>query len=214
MILVGAIFCIVFGIVICGGIKRIASIAEYMAPVMCVIYVVMAVSIIVMKIGQVPGVLKMIVTSAFGLHPLFGGVLGSAISWGVKRGIYFKQAVVRAVGWNFTGNELVDTLLVHIHEHFDQKMELSALSELVYCSESHMTRVFKKHMGMSIISYVHKIRIEKSIKMLLENGSVKETAEAVGYQNLNHFYKYFNQYMGMAPAAYIRKRRENYGKDG
>lgn len=110
--------------------------------------------------------------------------------------------------------ELVDTLLVHIHEHFDQKMELNALSELVYCSESHMARVFKKHMGMSIISYVHKIRIEKSIKMLLENGSVKETAEAVGYQNLNHFYKYFNQYMGMAPAAYIRKRRENYGKDG
>lgn len=92
MILVGAIFCIVFGIVICGGIKRIASIAEYMAPVMCVVYVIMAVSIIVMKIGQVPGVLKMIVTSAFGIHPLFGGVLGSAISWGVKRGIYSNEA--------------------------------------------------------------------------------------------------------------------------
>lgn len=92
MILVGAIFCIVFGIIICGGIKRIASIAEYMAPVMCVVYVIMAVSIIAMKIGQVPGVLKMIVTSAFGIHPLFGGVLGSAISWGVKRGIYSNEA--------------------------------------------------------------------------------------------------------------------------
>lgn len=92
MILVGAIFCIVFGIVICGGIKRIASIAEYMAPVMCVVYVIMAVSIIAMKIGQVPDVLKMIVTSAFGIHPLFGGVLGSAISWGVKRGIYSNEA--------------------------------------------------------------------------------------------------------------------------
>lgn len=92
MILVGAVFCLVFGIVICGGIKRIASIAEYMAPVMCVIYVIMAVSIIGMKIGQVPGVLKMIVTSAFGIHPVFGGVLGSAISWGVKRGIYSNEA--------------------------------------------------------------------------------------------------------------------------
>lgn len=125
-----------------------------------------------------------------------------------------KQAVVRAVGWNFTGNELVDTLLVHIHEHVDQKMELSALAELVYCSESHMARVFKKHMGMTIISYVHKIRIEKSVRMLDENCSVKETAEAVGYQNLNHFYKYFNQYMGMAPAAYIRRRKEKHGEDG
>lgn len=93
------------------------------------------------------------------------------------------------------------------------EMELSALADLVYCSESHMDRVFKKHMGMTIISYVHKIRIEKSIRMLDENCSVKETAEAVGYQNLNYFYKYFNQYMGMAPAAYMR-RKEKHGEDG
>ena len=57
------------------------------------------------------------------------------------------------------------------------------------------------------------IRIEKSIRMLDENCSVKETAEAVGYQNLNYFYKYFNQYMGMAPAAYMR-RKEKHGEDG
>ena len=93
------------------------------------------------------------------------------------------------------------------------EMELSALADLVYCSESHMARVFKKHMGMTIISYVHKIRIEKSIRMLDENCSVKETAEVVGYQNLNYFYKYFNQYMGMAPAAYMR-RKEKHGEDG
>lgn len=92
MIMVGAIFCFVFALVICGGIKRIASIAEYMAPVMCVIYVAMAVSIIVMNIDKVPGVLGMIVTSAFGMHQLFGGIIGSAISWGVKRGIYSNEA--------------------------------------------------------------------------------------------------------------------------
>lgn len=34
----------------------------------------------------------MIVTSAFGVHPVFGGVIGSAISWGVKRGIYSNEA--------------------------------------------------------------------------------------------------------------------------
>lgn len=92
MILVGAIFCIVFAVVICGGIKRIASIAEYMAPVMCVIYVVMAAAIIVMNITKVPGVLATVVSSAFGLHPVFGGIIGSAISWGVKRGIYSNEA--------------------------------------------------------------------------------------------------------------------------
>lgn len=41
-----------------------------------------------------------------------------------------------------------------------------------------------------------------------KNLPVKEAALAVGYQNLNHFYKYFNQYMRMTPAAYIKQRRQ------
>lgn len=68
---------------------------------------------------------------------------------------------------------------------------------------------------MSIISYMHKVRIEKSVRLLEDQGlSVKEAAEQVGYQNLNHFYKYFTKYMGMAPASYMKQRRQNYGKDG
>lgn len=92
MIVVGAVFCAVLAIVVCGGIKRIGKIAEYMAPVMCVIYVLMAVAVIGTNIGRVPGVFKMIFTSAFGFHPVFGGIVGSAVSWGVKRGIYSNEA--------------------------------------------------------------------------------------------------------------------------
>lgn len=92
MLLVGIIFCAIFGLVICGGIKRIAKTAEYMAPIMCVVYVVMAFAIIIIRIKDVPAVFKLIVTSAFGLDPLFGGIVGSAISWGVKRGIYSNEA--------------------------------------------------------------------------------------------------------------------------
>lgn len=125
-----------------------------------------------------------------------------------------KQAIVQAVGWNFTGNEIVDTILAYIYEHYDEKVELEALAALTYCTESHIARVFKKHMDMTIISYVHKVRIEKSVQMM-EDGklSVKEAAEVVGYQNLNHFYKYFNLYMGMAPASYIKQRRQNSDGD-
>lgn len=92
MLVVGVIFCAVFAAVICGGIKRIASVAEYMAPVMCVIYVALAFGVIGMNITKVPGVLATIVTSAFGVHQVFGAVVGSAISWGVKRGIYSNEA--------------------------------------------------------------------------------------------------------------------------
>ena len=119
-----------------------------------------------------------------------------------------KQAVIRAIGWSFTGNEVVDTILAYLYGHYAEKIELETLAQLTYCTESHIARVFKKHTGTTIISYVHKIRIEKSIQMMEEqNLSVKEAALAAGYQNLNHFYKYFTQYTGMTPAAYIKQRR-------
>lgn len=72
-----------------------------------------------------------------------------------------KQVVIRAVGWNFTGNEIVDTILAYLYEHYIEKIELDTLAQLAYCTESHIARVFKKHTGITIISYVHKICMKK-----------------------------------------------------
>lgn len=117
-----------------------------------------------------------------------------------------RQAIARAVGWNFTGNEVVDQILAYLYEHYNDKIDLETLARQIFCSESHLARSFKKYTGMTVVSFVHKIRIEKSRHMLKEEGlSVKEAAERAGYQNLNHFYKYFKQYTGMTPAAYMKK---------
>lgn len=120
-----------------------------------------------------------------------------------------EQAVVRAVGWSFTGNEAVDRILAYLYEHYPEQIELDTLAELTFCTPGHIARLFKKHTGMTIISYVHKVRIEKSIRLMEEKKmAIKEAAEAVGYQNLNHFYKYFRIQMGVTPAAYLKQGRE------
>ena len=91
-VIVGVICCIVLAIVVFGSIKRIAKIAELLAPLMCAIYMGLAIVILGMNITRVPVTFAMIFQSAFGLQPLFGGILGSAIAWGVKRGIYSNEA--------------------------------------------------------------------------------------------------------------------------
>ncbi len=122
-----------------------------------------------------------------------------------------EQAIERAVGWHFTGNETVDTILAYIYKHYQEQIELDALAELTFCTPSHIARLFKKHMGMSVISYVHKVRIDKSIILMQEKKmAIKEAAEAVGYQNLNHFYKYFNAQMGGTPAAYLKQMQAEH----
>ncbi|MDO4274694.1 MAG: alanine/glycine:cation symporter family protein [Eubacteriales bacterium] len=89
---VGVVCVIAIAFVVWGGIKRIGQVAELLAPVMCVIYIVMAIVIIGMNITELPGVLGSIVSSAFAANSMFAGIIGAAISHGVKRGVYSNEA--------------------------------------------------------------------------------------------------------------------------
>ena len=80
------------GLVIIGGIKSIARVASIVTPFMALGYIVITVIVIAQHIDAVPGVLGAIVTNAFGIHPLAGGILGSTIMMGVKRGIFSNEA--------------------------------------------------------------------------------------------------------------------------
>ena len=80
------------GLVIFGGVKRIGHVAQVVVPFMAFAYILMAVVIIMLNITQVPAVIMLIIKSAFAIEPAFGGILGLAIMWGVKRGIFSNEA--------------------------------------------------------------------------------------------------------------------------
>ena len=89
---VGLAVALLIGIVIIGGVKRIAHVAQIVAPFMAIIYILLAVVILVIHVSEVPAVFGDMIRGAFGMHELFGGILGSTIAWGVKRGIYSNEA--------------------------------------------------------------------------------------------------------------------------
>ncbi|MEL7451542.1 MAG: alanine/glycine:cation symporter family protein, partial [Pseudomonadota bacterium] len=79
---------ILLGIIIFGGVKRIAHVTQVVVPFMALAYIVAAVIIVLLNITQVPAILGMIVGDAF--SPMAG--IGAAIGWGVKRGVYSNEA--------------------------------------------------------------------------------------------------------------------------
>ena len=87
-----ALLAIALGFIIFGGVKRIATFAELIVPFMALGYIIVACVIIFLNIEQLPGVLKLIFSSAFGLDAGFGAIIGMAIQWGVKRGVYSNEA--------------------------------------------------------------------------------------------------------------------------
>ncbi|PGL72950.1 alanine/glycine:cation symporter family protein [Bacillus sp. AFS055030] len=88
----GIVLVALLSFIIFGGVKRIARVAEFVVPFMALSYILVAIIIIVLNISELPGILKLIFSSAFGTDAAFGGILGAAISWGVKRGIYSNEA--------------------------------------------------------------------------------------------------------------------------
>ncbi len=89
---IGLVVALVLGLVIIGGVKRIAMVAEIVAPFMAVLYVILAIIILIINYTAIPSVLVDMIKGAIGTHELFGGILGSTIAWGVKRGIYSNEA--------------------------------------------------------------------------------------------------------------------------
>ncbi|AEB56182.1 alanine/glycine:cation symporter family protein [Ectopseudomonas mendocina] len=88
----GLILTVVIGLIIFGGIKRIASMADVLVPIMAFSYIGMALVVIGMNVGEVPATFALIVKSAFGLEPAFAGGIGAAIMMGVKRGLFSNEA--------------------------------------------------------------------------------------------------------------------------
>lgn len=83
---------IALGFIIFGGVRRIASFAVLVVPFMAGAYILMALVIMFLNIDKLPGVVSLIFRSAFGMEAAFGAVLGLAVEWGVKRGIYSNEA--------------------------------------------------------------------------------------------------------------------------
>jgi len=88
----GIVIIALLAIIIFGGVKRIATAAQFIVPFMALAYLLLAAIIVIINITEVPAIISLIVRSAFAMDSAFGGIVGMAIAWGVKRGIYSNEA--------------------------------------------------------------------------------------------------------------------------
>jgi alanine or glycine:cation symporter, AGCS family len=79
-------------LIVVGGVKRIAHFAQVAVPVMAAGYIAISFVVVFANIDMVPTVVKLIISSAFGLDAGYGAIIGMAVQWGVKRGVYSNEA--------------------------------------------------------------------------------------------------------------------------
>ena len=90
--IMGIVVAILIALVIIGGVKRIANVAQIVAPFMAIIYIILSLVVLAVNYSIVPEVFMQMLRGAVGVNEVGGALLGSTIAWGVKRGIYSNEA--------------------------------------------------------------------------------------------------------------------------
>ncbi|WP_144210108.1 alanine/glycine:cation symporter family protein [Shewanella donghaensis] len=95
-IYVAIIITILSGVVIMGGLKKVARVSEIVVPVMALAYIAIALVVVLMNLEELPAVFMLVINSAFGWHEAAGGAvaysIAQAMQAGIARGLFSNEA--------------------------------------------------------------------------------------------------------------------------
>lgn len=100
---------------------------------------------------------------------------------------------------------MIDNVYLYIKNNISDNLSLRQLESLFNVSGEHLSRKFKKEIGMSIHEYIVKTRIDLSKKYILEDKSIREICELTGFNSYNHFFKVFKKYVGLTPSEFLKQ---------
>ena len=130
---IAIVISIISGLIIFGGLKRIAKAAELVVPIMALIYLLLTIWVIINNFSLLPAVIIKIFNKAFSWQSLGGGVLGVSIKeafrYGVARGLYSNEA-----GWGSAPNAAASALVNHPVEQGLLQMIAVYIDTLLICS--------------------------------------------------------------------------------
>lgn len=103
-------------------------------------------------------------------------------------------------------NFVINRILKHLHLNIESQISLKKLASEVNLSEGYISDCFKKHMGITIMKYAKKIRIDRAkVLLVTTNNSILEISLTLGFHDQSHFHKVFKSFTGLSPSEYRNK---------
>ena len=98
----------------------------------------------------------------------------------------------------------IEKAITFVNENYsDSSINNTSISGAIGVTPNYLTQIFKKHLGITLHSYVNHIRIENSKKLLLQNKKITEIADTVGISCIHVFSKLFKKTVGITPSEFI-----------
>lgn len=91
-LVIGLVLAVVSAFLFFGGAHKISVVSAVLVPIMATIYILIGIIILAVNIRAVPGIIVEMIEEAFDFSAIIGGFAGSAVVWGVKRGLFSNEA--------------------------------------------------------------------------------------------------------------------------
>ncbi len=106
-------------------------------------------------------------------------------------------------------SSVVLSAVEYIEEHYAEDLTLGRIAEAIYVSPPCQSNLFKDKMDVNLVAYIHKVRIDKAKKLLLESSlSIQKAAELMGYRHEKHFMQIFKKSCGITPSQFRFRKKE------
>ena len=107
-----------------------------------------------------------------------------------------------------TKNALVLKAVDFIAENYNQNITITDIAGALFVNNNHLSHMFKRETGISVIKYLITHRIEQAKRLLIETDDlIYIISEEVGFNEFRHFSKTFKKFTGLSPAQYRKQNR-------
>jgi transcriptional regulator GlxA family with amidase domain len=98
---------------------------------------------------------------------------------------------------------LVKRTLAYFHQNYDRPLSRREVADAIRVSENHLTRIFRRELGLSPWDYLNRYRIRRARELLLTTSdSVTSVALQVGFSDPAYFSRVFRRQVGLSPSAF------------
>lgn len=122
----------------------------------------------------------------------------------------FSQKRETTVSTNSRSFDRVQKVTRYLQKHFQERLTLQFVSEIMEITPGHLSRTFKENMSVSFSEYLTQIRLQEVVNMIRTetSRSITEIALDAGFTNINSFYVAFHRAFHMTPTEFRRSLKD------
>lgn len=106
-------------------------------------------------------------------------------------------------GFYLNTDDDMEKVIAYVKHYYARDLSLKVLAELFSYNSSYLGKKFKKYTGDYFHVYLEQLRIGEAKKMLVNRDiKIYQVSEAVGFNNMDYFYKKFKKHVGKSPKEY------------